>query len=293
MIRVIYRHFRKSIIKILRKCKKLLPVKVPVLYSELLKGRCALITGATSGIGLSIANAFLQSGANVILTGRNSQKLSDAKKSLLKALGEAFDTRIETFLIDISDVKEIKNQFDVILSETKFKSIDIFVNNAGVNFGGTFGSTEIDDFESVIETNLEGTYFASQVFARYMKDNKIEGNILHIASSSSNRPAVSAYTCSKWALKGLTQGMAKSLIPYGIIVNALAPGPTATPMLIKDGYDGIEREESPIGRYAAAEEIANMAVVLTSSLGRMIVGETVMMTGGAGVITFDDIPYTF
>lgn len=293
MIRVIYRYFRKSVKKILRKCKKTVPVKIPVLYSELLKGRTALITGATSGIGLCISKAFLQSGANVILTGRNIQKLSDAKNSLLKSLGESFDTRIETFLIDISDVEDIKNQFDVILSETKFKSIDIFVNNAGVNFGGTFGKTEINDFESVIGTNLEGTYFASQVFARYMKDNKIEGNILHIASSSSCRPAVSAYTCSKWALKGLTQGMAKSLIPYGIVVNALAPGPTATPMLIKDGYDGIEREESPIGRYAAAEEIANMAVVLTSSLGRMIVGDTVMMTGGAGVITFDDIPYTF
>ena len=84
------------------------------------------------------------------------------------------------------------------------------------------------------------------------------------------------------------------MIPYGIVVNGLAPGPTATPLLVKDGYNGIEHAPSlPAGRYVTAEEIANMAVILVSSCGKMIIGDIIYMTGGAGTITLDDVPYTF
>ena len=293
VLRRIYRKSRRAAQGISRRFKKLVPVTIPVLHSELLRGRTALITGCTSGIGKSIAEAFLNSGANVILTGRNVRKLADLRKEFIQKMGAPFEAKMDTAMLDVAKVPEIEKQFAGILSASKFEAIDIFVNNAGINFGGQFGHTESGDFEAVMRTNLEGTYFASQVFARYMRDRRIQGNILNIASSSSNRPAVSAYTCSKWALKGLTQGMAKSLLPYGIVVNALAPGPTATPMLIKDGYGGIELGASPAGRYAVPEEIANMAVVLVSGMGRMVVGDTVMMTGGAGVITFDDMRYEF
>jgi len=124
-----------------------------------------------------------------------------------------------------------------------------------------------------------------------VKDNKIKGNILNIVSSSSLRPALTPYTISKWGMRSFTLGLAKVLIPYGIVVNALAPGPTATEMLIKDGYDGIENQANPSGRFATASEVANMAVILVSSIGRMIVGDTIYMTGGAGLFTYDDIKY--
>jgi 3-oxoacyl-[acyl-carrier protein] reductase len=126
-----------------------------------------------------------------------------------------------------------------------------------------------------------------------MKENKITGNILNIISSSGLRPAASAYTLSKWGVRGLTLGLAKSLIPYDIVVNGLAPGPTATPMLMKDGSEEIGHTSNPLGRYAMPEEIANMAVVLTSGMGRTVVGDIVYMTGGAGIITFDDMDYKF
>lgn len=126
-----------------------------------------------------------------------------------------------------------------------------------------------------------------------MKDNKIPGNILMVASSSSLRPAASAYTLSKWGLRGLTLGLARTLAPFGIVVNGIAPGPTATPMLLAEGEDNIYHPKNPAGRYAMPCEIANMAVMLVSNMGRMIIGDIIYMTGGAGLITNEDMNYTF
>lgn len=293
MIKRLYHSIKKNIHKTARKLKKTIPFDNPVFYSNLLAGRTAYITGATSGIGKSIGIAFLHSGAKVIFTGRNKEKLAMLEKELLSLEDGRYKDLFETKTIDISDTKNLDYQWKESALNSRFDDIDILVNNAGVLCGDNFGNTKIEDFEKVLKTNLEGTYFLSQLFARYLVGKKKSGNILNILSSSANRPAVSVYACSKWAAKGLTMGMAKSLIHYGIVVNALAPGPTATPMLMKDGYEGIERVQSPAGRYATAEEIADMAVILVSSLGKMIVGDTLMMTGGAGVITFDDVPYSF
>lgn len=106
-----------------------------------------------------------------------------------------------------------------------------------------------------------------------MISNQIKGNILNIASSSSLRPANSAYTISKWGIRGLTSGLAKSLAPYGITVNGVAPGPTATPMLLKEDIHNISHPNLPAGRYVLPEEIANMALFLVSDMGRMVVGD--------------------
>lgn len=166
--------------------------------------------------------------------------------------------------------------------------IDILVNNAGVQ-SGVFGTTTEAQYDLVLDTNLKGVYFLSQLFAQYMRNNQIHGNILNIASSSSLRPANSPYIISKWGIKGLTLGLAKMLIPYNIVVNGIAPGPTATPMLHRDEMQGIENDRNPMKRLVSPIEIANMAVVLTSGLGRSVVGDIVYMTGGAGVITMDDV----
>ena len=126
-----------------------------------------------------------------------------------------------------------------------------------------------------------------------MVANNIRGNILNIASASSLRPADSPYIVSKWGIRGLTLGLAKSLGKYGITVNAIAPGPTATPMMIKEGQTNLELDRIPLGRYIMPEEIANMAVILVSDMGRSIMGDIVYMTGGAGILTYDDVNYGF
>lgn len=261
---------------------------VTIAPNELLKGRKALITGGTSGIGYAIASAFLRSGATVTITGRTEQRLKDSAKKLAEENPSAKD-KISFVVMNNKEVSSFKTLFDC---HPNLKGTDILVNNAGV-LGGDISIATEEYYDSILDTNLKGTFFLSQLVARNMKERGIRGNILNIASSSSLRPATSAYTISKWGIRGLTLGLAKVLAPYGITVNGLAPGPTATPMLMKGEITEITHDDLPVGRYAMPEEIANMAVVLTSGMGRMVIGDIVYMTGGAGLITLDDTYYQF
>ena len=265
------------------------PVYVPVIYGEYLKNRTALITGGTGGIGYSVAEAFVRNGCNVIITGRSMRRITPALEKL-KALADDDSHLIAGFEMDISEAAEISGRFERLLEQIEGQKIDILVNNAGVMDGTGIGSTKIEDFEKTIRTNLEGTFFLSQTVSNYMIDNNIKGNILNIASSSSVRPAISPYMLSKWGIRGLTEGMAKRFIPYGITVNGIAPGPTATPMLKQDG-DSLNNSRVPAGRYCTPEEVANLAVFMVSDMGRMIVGDIVYITGGSGNITTDDMKY--
>lgn len=261
---------------------------VTMAPSELLQGRCALITGGTSGIGFNIAKAFLNAGATVIITGRSRERLDKA----CAALG--CDGRVYSFVMDSTRVNSFEPTLNDMLATVKrggVNCIDILVNNAGV-LGASLPNATEEVYDAVLDTNVKGVFFLSQLIGKYMKDNRIKGNILNIASSSSLRPASSAYTISKWGIRGLTKGLAKSLAPYGITVNGLAPGPTATPMLMKEGETNLIKK-IPLGRYILPEEIANMAVFLVSGMGRPIIGDIVYMTGGAGVITYDDMAYNF
>ena len=115
----------------------------------------------------------------------------------------------------------------------------------------------------------------------------VKGNILNVCSASSLRPGNSPYILSKWGVRSLTIGMAKQLIKHGIVVNGLAPGVTDTDKFTH-GNDDICKASNPTGRMVTREEIANMAVILVSSLCRMVVGDILYMTGGGGVVTLDD-----
>lgn len=262
-----------------------------VYCGELLKGRAAIITGGTSGIGLAIAKTFLLNDCDVVITGRNQKRIDNVVKDL-KAELKNKKRKIIGYQFDISDTHAIQETFDKLIETTGIK-IDILVNNAGVIKGSNIGDTKVDDYELCLKTNLEGTYFLSQTFFNYLKSNRMKGNILNICSSSSMRPAVKPYTLTKWGLKGLTIGMAKKFIDSGVIVNGIAPGPTYTPMLVGDSIKekDLTLNSNPAGRYTTPEEIANGALFLVSNLGKMVVGDIMYMTGGAGITTVDDIIY--
>ena len=278
--------FIKKILKKFVRVKKE-KVLIPILEGSFLKDRCALITGGSSGIGYSIASSFIKNGATVIITGRNISKLEEAKKSLIKEC-KVEEKKVLINSLDLLDIKNMQKAFDKIVSNNK---VDIFINNAGVNGGEVFPNTSIEDYNKVMDTNLKGMYFFSQIIADYMVKNKIKGNILNITSSSSLRPGISPYILSKWGEKSLTLGMAKKYLPYGIVVNALAPGNTSTSMVNKNDLSDLTCDYSPSKRFIAPEEIGNIATILVSDMGRMIVGDTIYMTGGSGVITFDDMNY--
>ena len=269
--------------------KRKIPIEIPVYHGELLKNRVALITGGSSGIGFSIAKSFLQNGATVVIAGRNEEKLSKSIADL-KQINE----NIYAIRLDVNETETFDNKIFEIEKLLNGKKIDILVNSAGIISTSKIGTTSNDEYDTVLNTNLKGTYFLSQSIAKYMKDNKIKGNILNIASSSSLRPATNPYAVSKWGIKGLTIGMAKKYIDYGIVVNGIAPGPTATSMLNEDNTskaNNISKSQYPLDRYITPEEIANLAVFLTSDMGKMIIGDIVYMTGGIGTTTVDDLNY--
>ena len=284
--------------QILKKLLGLLPKKIinvsvsSIPSNSILSSRCAMITGGTSGIGFAIAEAFLRSGASVIITGRSKERLNDSLLKLRSRFNGAVALGYVLNNTEVDSFEDIFKQMVDGVSKSGITGVDILVNNAGVNFKGMPNATE-EEYDIVMDTNLKGTFFLSQMFGKYLIANGIKGNILNIASASSLRPADSAYTLSKWGLRGLTLGLAKSLAKYGITVNGIAPGPTATPMMLKGETSNMTLDRIPLGRYITPEEIANMALFLVSDMGRSIMGDIVYMTGGAGLLTYDDVNYSF
>ena len=278
--------------KLKRKIKtitfKKIPVEIPTLYGEVLKGKVAVVTGGTTGIGFEIAKAFIHNGASVIITGRDNDRIANAVVKLKNEISDNENIFVCGEVLDNTMTTQIEERWKQILSHIENKHIDILVNNAGVISKTHFGKTDEKDYNLVMETNLKGTYFLSEIVSNYMIENGIKGNILNISSSAALRPAVSAYSMAKWAIHGLTLGMAKKLSPYGIVVNSIAPGPTATRMLQSDNIININRMSSPSERYATASEIANLAVIMVSDMSKMVNGDTMYATGGCGLLTFDD-----
>lgn len=252
--------------------------------NELLKGRTALVTGGTSGIGNAIVEAYLKSGANVVFTSRDAQRGEEVASLFAKKYPNAIVFAVKMDNTQVADFAEIFSKITKRLGENK---ISILVNNAGVCEGWWCHTTE-EEYDMVMDTNLKGAFFLTEIVARYMRDNQIHGNILNITSTASLRPANTAYRLSKWALNGFTLGLAKTLLPYDIVVNGIAPGPTATKMMGTQSVDNLYKPQNPNKRLALPEEIANMAVIYVSDMARTIVGDVAYMSGGAGVLTVDD-----
>ena len=188
-------------------------------------------------------------------------------------------------VIDVKDVQTMPEKVKTAAAMFPENRIDILVNSAGVVSHSDFLDMSEQEYDSIMDINAKGTFFMSQAVAKYMIENRIKGHILNVTSSSALRPAWTPYQMSKWAVRGLTLGAADKLLPYGIVVNAIAPGPTATPMLDKNEGDSIYHPTTPAKRYAMPSEIAALATFMVSDMGDMIVGDTFYMTGGSGTVT--------
>ena len=270
--------------KLKRKIKtitfKKIPVEIPTLYGEVLKGKVAVVTGGTTGIGFEIAKAFIHNGASVIITGRDSERIANAVVKLKKEIGNSENMFVCGEVLDNTMTTQIEDRWKQILSHIENKHIDILVNNAGVISKTHFGKTDEKDYNLVMETNLKGTYFLSEIVSNYMIENGIKGNILNISSSSALRPAVSAYSMAKWAIHGLTLGMAKKLSPYGIVVNSIAPGAIDTDMneqLSKEEMKQLE-EDTPLGRIGLPQDIAKCVKWLIED--NFTTGQIISVNGG-------------
>lgn len=264
------------------KSKEFIPIPQPINTSSLLKGKNALITGGSGGIGLAIAEAFLKNGANVVITGRKESVLESCCDRLVQKIPESYCEYIVLDVIKVDSISQKVSEAATLLNG----KIDILVNSAGLINKSSFEDITEKEYDAIMNTNTKGTFFLSQAVAKHMIESHIKGHILNVTSSSALRPAWTPYQMSKWAIRGFTMGLADLLLPYGIVVNAIAPGPTATPMLGKKSGDSIYNANTPAGRYIMPSEIANLAVFMVSDMANMVIGNTFYITGGSGTISY-------
>lgn len=262
--------------------EKQIPIPQPVNTQKLLEGKVAFITGGSGGIGFAMAEAFLQSGAKVIIAGTNEKKLQSCLERLR---GTKYIGFCEYIVLDVLDVKSMPDKVQYAAAKFPENRIDILVNSAGLVAHLDFAHMTEEEYDSVMNVNSKGMYFMSQAVSQFMIEKKTKGHILNVSSSSALRPASTPYHMSKWVVKGLTLGLADVLMPYGIIVNAIAPGQVATSMLGKQSGDSIENPDTVCRRYAMPSEVAALAVFMVSDMGNLIVGDTYYMTGGSGIIS--------
>ena len=267
----------KKIVKTLNEKEKI-PIVEVQQETQLLTNKVVLITGGSGGIGFAIAKKCLASGAKVIIAGTSEEKLNAKVK-------ECDTQSIKALVLNLNDVSSFEAKVQEACGLFEENRIDVLVNSAGVNPAKKFFDITEKDFDTTMAVNVKGIFFMCQAMAKYMIENKIKGHILNLSSSSALRPAWGPYEMSKWTIKGFTVGLADVLIKHGIVVNAIAPGPTATPMLGKEEGDDLDLPNNPTGRYAMPEEIAELAVMLISDAGKLVVGDTLYATGGAGTIT--------
>lgn len=243
-----------------------------------LKGRRALITGSSQGIGLGLAEGLANVGVEVILNGRNSEKLNN-EVSRLKTKG--YDVHGVAF--------DVTNNLDVMRAIEKIKSeigiIDILINNAGMQFRSSLEDYPDEKFEEILDVNVKGVFLVSKLVAGQMI-KRGEGKIINISSITSemSRPTVAPYAATKGALKMLTKGMCADWAKYGLQINAISPGFFKTPMnqaLISNPefFSWVEKR-TPSGRWGNIDELVGAAIFLASKASSFVNGHTLYVDGG-------------
>lgn len=250
-----------------------------LIPSYILSNKVILITGASKGIGYSIAKKCINQGAKVIITGRNFQNLEQCKARL----GE----NCSYLSFDMRDI----SVFDTILEKaTKFYgNINCLVNNAGISLHeGSFMNVSEKSWDEQMETNLKAPYFLTQAWIRYYEKHTIlNGKILMIASDTSGMGSTLPYGISKAAISSFTRGLAKHVIKKGIRINAIAPGTTKTEMTDDLTKGEIVRDTTAGNRVLFPEEIAELCIFLLSDASACISGNIFGCTEAN--ICFDNI----
>ena len=243
-----------------------------------LDGKVAIVTGASQGIGLAISVALAAAGAAVAVTNLPSKQadIDTLCTQITSAGGTA-----KGYALDITDTPSIKPTFARIAQE--MGGFDILVNNAGVRINRPSLEISQEDWDVVLNVNLRGTFFCAQAAARLMLGAG-GGRIINVASqlAVSSSPARAPYIASKGGIVALTQTLALEWVNGGITVNAIGPGPTATP-LTADSTPENEATllaRSPIGRRLEPDEVAGAVVFLAGPSAGAITGHHLLIDGG-------------
>jgi gluconate 5-dehydrogenase len=243
-----------------------------------LKGRTALVTGSSQGIGFALAEGLAAHGATVVLNGRTKDKMAEAVAALS---GKGFSARGAAF--DVTDRAAAAEAVERI--ERDIGPIDILVNNAGMQFRTPLEDFPEDRWQQMLQTNISSVFFVGQAVARRMIPRG-RGKIINVASVQSElaRPAIAPYTATKGAVRNLTRGMCTDWARYGLQVNAIAPGYFRTPLnqaLVDDPeFSAWLEKRTPAGRWGDVAELVGAAVFLASDASSFVNGHTLYVDGG-------------
>jgi len=250
-------------------------VKLPRTPSLRLDGRRALVTGASSGIGLAGAAALAQAGAHVVLAARNAKRLDPVCEAIRAEGGSA-----EALALDVAETDNAESR---VAAAGPF---DILFNNAGVNRAKPMLETAPQDFDYVMDINLRAAYFVAKAVAKGMTAAARGGAIVHMSSQMGHvgGPDRTVYCASKHAIEGLTKAMAIELAPHNIRVNSVAPTFIRTPLTEKAFADPERlawiRSKIKLGRVGEVEDIMGALVFLASDAAAMITGTCILVDGG-------------
>lgn len=241
----------------------------------MLKGKTAIVTGGSRGIGAAICKRFAEQGANIaLLYAGNTQKAEETKAALLE-LG----VKAEAYQCNVADAEQVAAVCKQIIKD--FGGADILVNNAGITKDKLVPMMKVPDFDSVVDTNLKGAfYMIKQLYPVFMKQKS--GKIINISSIAGliGNPGQANYSASKAGLIGLTKSVAKELASRNVNCNAIAPGFVATDMTENLSENNALVDHIPMKRFAQPEDIANLALFLASDQSDYITGEVIRIDGG-------------
>ena len=248
--------------------------------NDTLAGRTALITGGGTGLGLEIATTYARLGAAVMLVGRNEERVQAAADTLNREGGKAAAAKC-----DVRNYDEVKAAVDATVQ--RFGALDILVNNAAGNFVCPSAELSPNGFRTVIDIDLNGTFYCCHAAYQHLKASKHGGSIISIITmlGVSGWPGAVHAASAKGGILSLSRTLAVEWGGDGIRVNTISPGPIGDTegvkrMYIDSGNGELEAKKTALGRFGAKADIANAAVYLASDLAGYVTGDNVIVDGG-------------
>lgn len=243
----------------------------------MLKGKTAVVTGGTRGIGLAIAKKYLENGANVAIAGSREETVEKALNQL-----QDYKDNVMGIWPDLCNPEEVAAAFASV--KERFGSLDILANNAGISSRTSIYDYTLEEFSKILDINLKAVFVCSQAAARIMKEQG-SGVIINTSSmvAEYGQPSGCGYPATKFAVNGITKSLARELAKDGIRVNAVAPGVTKTDMVAALPKELVDRISAgiPLGRPGDPEDVANAFLYLASDMASYVTGIVLRVDGAA------------